>query len=151
MEGLLSHEAFTGVGWEPACGDGHISRFFPGIMCSDIRHDHIAGEGGVDFLLERHQVDFIVTNPPYSLAQQFVEHALECADKIAMLLRIQFLESKSRGLLFKKNPPARIHVFSDRVNCDPSSASGRGGMMCFAWFIWDKQYQGPTVLDWIGT
>ena len=56
----------------------------------------------------------IVTNPPYSLAKEFVEHALDISNdgcKVAMFLKIQFLEGKSRRELFKKYPPKTICQF----------------------------------------
>lgn len=62
----------------------------------------------------------IITNPPYKYAQEFVEHAMELVQegcKVAMLLKIQFLEGKSRNELFKTYPPEKVYVFSQRVNC----------------------------------
>ena len=53
----------------------------------------------------------IITNPPYALAKEFVEHALDISMdsvKVAMFLKIQFLESKKRYELFKKYPPKKI-------------------------------------------
>ena len=147
IKALQERETFNGVGWEPACGDGRIAKMLGCERATDIRPETGAG-GGIDFLLEQCEVDFIVTNPPYSLALQFVKHALECAPKVAMLLRLQFLEGKERRAFFAKWPPARIYVFSERLNCDPDS-DGKGGMMCFAWFIWERSYHGLPILSWI--
>jgi hypothetical protein len=145
---LLKRETFEGQGWEPASGNGAIAKHFSNMMASDIRKD-VYGEPGVDFMNTIRHVDYIVTNPPYSLAQAFVLQALRCANKVAMLLRIQFLEGKARRVFFSQHPPVRIHIFSERITCEPDSKDGKGGMMCFAWFIWEKGNKAPPQLDWI--
>lgn len=147
VEALRQNEVFTGVGWEPASGDGRIAKLMQMQLASDLRFD-VYGEGGMDFRLETRQVDYIITNPPFSLALPFVRHALECAPKVAMFLRLQFLEGKERGEFFKKHPPIRIYLFSERLNCDPAS-NGSGGMMCFAWFIWERGFRGIPGLRWV--
>ena len=51
-----------------------------------------------DFLFERKVPDgceAIITNPPFKLAEQFVEHALELSPLVVMLLRFAFFESES--------------------------------------------------------
>ena len=96
----------------------------------------------------------IVTNPPYKYAKEFVEKSLKVVEngcKVAMLLKLTFLESKSRKKLFETNPPKYVYVFSKRVNCAkngefekyPSSA------IAYAWFVWVKGYKGNTVIKWI--
>lgn len=148
---LLRLEDFPGVVWEPACGSGHIARHFPGCMASDIRRNHIFGETGVDFLTETRTVNHIVTNPPYRLAQRFVEHAIDCVDgKVAMLCKLAFLEGKARYSLFRRHPVKTVYVFSKRL---PLTKEGdtrkQSSMIPFAWFVWEKGYAGKTSVDWI--
>jgi hypothetical protein len=109
------------------------------------------GETGVDFLETSRQVDAIITNPPFHLAQAFVEHALECAtSKVAMLLRLQFLESMKRYRLFQRYPPKSIYVFSKRLTFSrPNFHTDNSGMICYAWFVWEKGYTGRPQIDWI--
>ena len=150
---LLENETFDGSVWEPACGSGNIARHFPGCIATDIRRDNIYGEPGIDFLTEFRRVDHIITNPPYRLAQQFVEHALECANgKVAMLCKLAFLEGKARYLLFKKHPIRTVYVFSKRL---PLTKEGdtlnQSSMIPFIWFVWEKGYTGKTNIDWILT
>ena len=97
----------------------------------------------------------IVTNPPYSLAKEFVEHALDISDdgcKVAMFLKIQFLEGKSRRKLFERYPPKIIYVSSGRLRCamngDFENAKNDSAV-CYAWYIWVKGYSGDTVVKWI--
>ena len=116
VEALLDHEDFEGVVWEPACGSGNIAKHFPGCIATDLRTDNIYGETGINFLMEDRVVDHIITNPPYRLAQQFVEHSLTCArSKVAMLCKLAFLEGKARYSLFQKHPIKTVYVFSKRL------------------------------------
>lgn len=95
----------------------------------------------------------IITNPPYAMAKEFVEHALDISMdgvKVAMFLKIQFLESKKRYELFKKYPPKKIYVFVNRVNCGKNGVFGKeSSAVCYAWFVWEKGYKGLPRVDWI--
>ena len=148
---LLKREQFDGIIWEPACGEGNIAKFFPGCMASDIRSDNIYGEPNVNFLEEFREVTHIITNPPYKLAQKFAEHVLTCArGKVALLLKLAFLEGASRYRLFQKFPIKTVYVFSKRL---PLSKNGntqkQSSMIPFAWFLWEKGFKGKTIIEWI--
>lgn len=96
----------------------------------------------------------IITNPPYKYAREFVEHALEIIPdgrKVAMFLKIQFLETKGRRELFEKYPPKTVYVASGRLACAKNGEFGRYSRraMCYAWYVWEKGYHGDTVLKWI--
>jgi len=148
---LLSRETFEGVTWEPACGNGAISRLLPGTVISTDLHDRGFGESGVDFLREIRPVDNVVTNPPYVLAREFVEHALKCARyKVAMLLKLNFLESQERYPFFENTPLRCVYVFSQRLSFDKGNEAGKGnGLLAYAWFVWDHRKEGPTQLGWL--
>lgn len=109
---LLERETFDDLIWEPACGKGHLSEVLKQsgyIVKSTDLVDRGYGKSGVDFL--KCTTPFngdIITNPPYKYAQKFVEHALELipnGHKVAMFLKLTFLESKNRRSLFESNPP----------------------------------------------
>ena len=150
---LLKRESFDGIVWEPACGSGHIAKFFDNCMASDIRKSNIYGEGGVDFIYETRKVDCIITNPPYRYAQKFVEQALFCADKkVAMLLKLAFLESVSRYALFQESPLKTVYVFSKRlpwIREGINTMEGKNSMLAFAWFVWEHGYEGKPSIEWI--
>jgi hypothetical protein len=159
VEALLGVEKFSGAVWEPACGDGAISKSFAAagydVLSTDLV-DRGFGTPGIDFLLEwRARAPNIVTNPPFKLAVPFVRKALELTTgKVAMLLKVAFLEGIERSTLFASSPLARVHVFSQRLAFVPGGTSeGRaldgGGMMAFAWFVWDHSHKGPPTLGWL--
>ena len=93
----------------------------------------------------------IITNPPYNLAKEFVEHALDISEdgiKVAMFLKLTFLESEKRRGLFNKYPPKVIYVFTNRVDCWKNGIKPKKAAkaVCYAWFIWEKGYTGDTII-----
>lgn len=145
--------------WEIACGEGHLSErlkmYGYNVRSSDLINRGY-GETGVDFLKcsELWHGD-ILTNPPYKYAQEFVEHALELintGNKVYMLLRLQFLESKSRRRLFDKSPPRVVYIFSERITCAKNGNFRKykdGSAMAYAWYEFEKGYIGKTIIKWI--
>ncbi len=165
VHALLGAEDFPGLVWEPACGDGAISRVLQArkgnhaVISSDIS-DYGFGTVGVDFLRPETwpavmralpEVGHVVTNPPFSLAVPFALQALKVSrGKVALLLRLQFLEGGSRKAFFEESSLARVWVFSRRISCHRNGdTSQTGGMMAHAWFVWEKGHQGPPTLGWI--
>lgn len=152
---LLDHEPFEGGIWEPACGDGAMSRaieeFGYDVESTDL-HDRGFGQGGIDFLDTKRKADNVVTNPPYHSAEKFALAGLANArHKIALLLRLSFLEGVQRNSgLFTYFPPRRIWVFSERITFYPKGAKRKGsGTTAYAWFVWDNQDDGPCELRWL--
>ncbi len=154
-EALLDVETFAGTVWEPACGDGAISTVFEerghAVISTDLV-DHGYGEAGIDFLLDyRTTANNVVTNPPYTLAQAFVEHALGRADrKVAMFLKLVFLEGQRRRRMFETTPLARVWVFSKRLRLPRSGGTyEQHGMIAFAWFVWEHGHADAPTLHWL--
>lgn len=110
-----------------------------------------------DFFTAKYSPCDIITNPPYKYAKEFVEHAINIVKdggKVAMFLKLTFLESKSRKALFEKYPPKKIWVFSERVQCAKNGdfeTYKQSGMtaVAYAWFVWEKNYHGETTVGWI--
>lgn len=160
VEELLKREKFTPLVWECACGGGHISKVLEDhnytVRKSDIIDRGVEGTEILDFLTFEGKVDYdIVTNPPYKYAQEFVKKAMDSVtekNKVAMLLKITFLEGKKRQQLFKTYPPKTIYVFSYRVNCVRNGDFENypwNNAICYAWYIWEKGYKGDPVIKWI--
>lgn len=156
-EALLARETFTGMIWEPACGDGAISKVLKAhgyaVESTDLV-DRGYGVPRIDFLMEyRGLCPNIVTNPPYKYACDFARKAIELSTgKVAFLVRLQFLESKERRELFEEYPPARVWVFSERLSMQrgrQATDEDATGMIAFIWIVWDRSHVGPTQLGWI--
>jgi hypothetical protein len=142
--------------WEPACGDGAIAEPLKAtgrhVYASDIvdrGYGHVA-----DFLQVVEGVQSaVVTNPPFSLAQDFVDKAFSF-DRLhycALLLRLAFLESGRRKKWFAARPPARVHVSSRRLpmmHRDGWTGNKSTSALAHAWFIWLRGYDGPPQLRW---
>lgn len=157
---LLEQEEFHHTIWECACGEGHLAKVFEAhgheVIATDLVYRGYGDPEPLDFLNETID-DFegdVITNPPYKFALEFVQRALESVKhgrKVAMFLRLQFLEGKSRKQFFLHNPPKVVYVSSSRLICAingeflkyPSSA------VAYAWFVWEKGYTGETVIKWI--
>ena len=157
MELLLKLEQFSHDVWECSCGAGHLSKVLEehgyNVTSTDLVYRGY-GTGGVDFLKSNKTFDGdIVTNPPYKYAKEFVQHAIESitdGHKVAMFLRLQFLEGKSRRTLFDKYPPKTVYVASGRINCAMGGdfENHKGGAQAYAWFIWEKGYTDSTTIKW---
>lgn len=142
--------------WECACGDGALSSEFAKygyqVKSTDLFNRGF-GVAGVDFLVcdDRFDGGAIITNPPFKHAERFIKTALDKVsdgDYVCMFLRTLFLEGKARKKLFAENPPQIVAVSSGRIACQKPSYTGKSNAMSFSWFIWQKGYQGDTVVRW---
>src|SRR5687767_5473180 len=111
--------------WEPACGNGAMSKvleaYFTSVISTDIRPDCGFGIGGVDFLLSEKRSNCIITNPPFDISHAFIERCFDLEIEIyAMLLKSQYWHSKSRLSLFKKTKPSYILPLTWRPNFAPN-------------------------------
>lgn len=152
---LLSVETFDRDVWEPACGDGAISKVLIAqgfnVISSDII-DRGFGEVGKNFFaFTRARASMLITNPPFSTAEDFLKHAKHLGvRKIAFLLKLSFLEGKSRSHLLEQSGLSRVWVFRGRINVQRNGDyKGGSGMIAFAWFVWDDTHDGPPVIGWI--
>jgi len=134
--------------WEPACGSGKIVEAL-GILESEIMATDIdKGEDFLSYFRAPDGVDAIITNPPYALAQEFIQHALALMEPdgcVAMLLRTDFDHAKTRQHLFGQHPAfSKKLVLTKRIKWFEDSK----GQPSFnhAWFIWDHQHQGAPTL-----
>lgn len=150
IDALLDREAFEGEIWEPACGDGAICKRlqhygYTNIYATDLI-DRGYGDGGLDFMNMRREAVNIITNPPFKIGTKFTLHALNLASKkVCMFNKLSFLEGKERrDRLFSLNKLECVYVFGERVGFN-----GGGGMLAFAWFVFDKRYDGKPRLEWI--
>jgi hypothetical protein len=131
-----------------------LLEYFQSVQSSDA---YRYGYGQVrDFLtypFEALSHDWVITNPPFRLAEEFVDRALIVARRgVAILARTVFLESVGRfESIFRDRPPSTFAQFSERVpmikgRVDRKASTATG----YAWFVWDKD-AAPTFprLAWV--
>lgn len=149
--------------WEPAAGTGKIARVlakqFDTVFQWDISGEGLASGGLVadflDFEEAPDEFEAIITNPPYELATEFCERALNLTEPnggaVAMLLRTDFDHARSRAHLFRENPAfskkvvlmRRIVWFVEDDGKPKASPSFN-----HAWYIWDHRHIGPPTIGY---
>jgi hypothetical protein len=160
---LLGRVRFRGLIWEPACGRGDMADVLVEhgykVMASDIAGSDLGcmSAARTDFLEVTSPGDglfSIVTNPPYTLAESFILHALELTERasgmVAMLLRNEYDCAASRRWLFEMESFSKKLVLTKR----PRWADGLGQHSSsprhnFAWFVWDHHHSGPARIEWL--
>lgn len=140
-----------GVVWEPACGLYHMSKVLKEFNEDVIETDIIYGQ---DFMNdEPSNADWIITNPPFNIIQDFTLRALEVTNRgVALFVRYPFLETAKRyNSIFKYHKPSHIYQFSERVAFLPDKVAKKGGAsaVVYVWVIWDKEHKGDTTFSWI--
>lgn len=147
---------------EPAANRGHMVRplaeYFSHVDASDV-HDYGEGYPVQDFLFgpAPQATDWTITNPPFRLAEQFIERAIDTSRcGVAMIVRTAFLEGVGRfDRLFSEVPPTDVLQFSERVVMHKGKLSPKGSTAtAYAWLVWDTRNtvwsgRGGTVLSWI--
>lgn len=135
---------------EPACGNGAIVKIllkeYENVDFYDIKH-------GQDFLSETNKYKTIITNPPYSLAFQFIQKAKTLCNDFYFLLPLSYLHGKQR----------LDYIYSDKIfplNCiyvfdrypmlgEPLRKDNKihTGMMVYAWYHFSKkpEYKEPLI------
>ena len=164
---LLSKYKFNGNKMlEPCVGQGHIAKtvkeYYPSINITalDIVDRGYPKTIVNDFITwdTEDKFDFIITNPPYSMAKEFVEKGMSLltnSGQMAMFLKIQFLEGVKRKELFNCYPPKYIYVFRNRMatwnnGCEHDNMGKRWATtMCHAWFIWENGSKSEPIIRWI--
>lgn len=126
--------------WECACGTGYMSEVFVqngfNVFSSDIRKTGYGCEN-VDFLeIDTLWPGWIITNPPFSLAERFIRKANELSGNFAFLLKSQYWHSKNRLSLFEEMPPAYIIPLTWRPDFLFRSRGKGAPLMDCIWCVW---------------
>lgn len=142
---------------EPACGRGYMSEtlgeYFREVTSSDIFSYGYGEEKDFLFYQDKNLAfDWVITNPPFKLAEEFVKHGLRLAKVgVAVLVRTVFIESVGRyERLFRDNPCSKFAQFVERVpivkgRVDPKASTATG----YAWLIWQKKPTSHSLVTWI--
>ena len=146
--------------FEPACGRGHMVRalqeYFAEVHASDVCDYGVIPKQRVsDFLAPQYlpdYMDWIITNPPFRLAEEFVEQGLKLAGRgVAVLVRSAFLESVGRyERLFRRYPPSIVAQFVERVPMHRGRLLEKGSTAtAYCWLVWDKIRPMNPEFKWI--
>lgn len=142
---------------EPAAGRGYMSKplaeYFGRVDSADAYNYGFAPvRDFLTFPYEAMSHDWVITNPPFRLAEEFVQRAMTVArEGVAILARTVFLESVGRYEgIFKDNPPTIFAQFSERVpmvkgRLDKKASTATG----YAWFVWVKNQSRLPGLAWV--
>lgn len=156
--------------WEPAAGNGNLSNWLRdngySVIASDLKYRGCTDGSiidGLDFLQTVPYNKFkgaaahpmvILTNPPYSLATEFIEHALEILPEGGLyiaLMNITYLAGQKRyQRIYSKGSLRELYVFSKRVECWKNNIpSGHSSIANYAWYVFQKGYKGQPTLYWL--
>jgi hypothetical protein len=132
---------------EPACGAGHMARtlvpYFKIIEASDAYdYDFAAVRNFLDSSRRTGVHDWVITNPPFKLAKEFVVEGLRVAMVgVAVLVRTVFLESSGRWKqLFRDQPPSTFAQFVERVPMVQGRIDREAGTATsYGWMVWNKR------------
>jgi hypothetical protein len=152
-EALQPYMVHHKVVWEPAAGNGKMVRVLRDAGKTVISTDISTGQDFLSIIGAPGPAggpDAIVTNPPYTLAKEFIEHSLRQFNPpmVAMLLRTDFDHAKTRMHLFKNCPQfSKKLVLTKRIVWFESP--GAAPSFNHAWFIWERGHKGPPHLYYV--
>lgn len=143
--------------WEPACADGQmvqpLREYGYDVVGTDLRPDVKGGRGGIDFLgtkcnLHYEDFDAVITNPPFTCAEEFIRRALEVAPVVVMLLKAQYWNVAKRKKLFRETKPIRELNLTWRP-AFLEAERGKNPLMDCMWVVWQRGHTGPCTVDMI--
>jgi hypothetical protein len=157
---IFEKVAFQGAIHDPCCGMGTI------VKAAKPHRSHGAdivdrgyGFPVRDYLKNTSLYDNIVTNPPYNIAQDIIEHALlRVRYRVAVLTQLKFLSSQGRYKLFNNSWMEKVIIFSRRPSMPPGvmlqkhgEAIRGGGSIDYCWLVWNKTHpnQSTVTTEWI--
>lgn len=150
---LLEKIRLYGKVLEPACGSGAIVKELNNYKKDKIKIISYDINTGKDFLKETKRYDFVITNPPYSLSDKFIDKALELANDIYFLLPLNYLHGKNRydkyyrnGLLSELFIFTRYPMLGEPLRDDGKYHTG---MMVYAWFHFTKNVNRLPFIHWL--
>ncbi len=147
--------------FEPCKGIGNISGYLEekcgikmetnelfGYSDSDFTEDYLKPRNKVS---EQWDYDVIVTNPPYRIAQEFVQEGFKYAKVQYHLLRLNFLEGKRRKQeLYSQKHLKRVFLFSYRISCAKGvQEEPQANAVAYCWMEFDRDYVGNPELIWL--
>jgi len=143
----------SGTVCEPARGGGAIERVLKEYWNDDLV---TAYDKETNFLWETGEYDYIITNPPFSLAFEFIQRAKQVSKgKFAFLLPLSYLHGKKRfDEIYSDRTYGleRVYVFTRYPMLGESlreDGKYNTGMMVYAWYVWTNGYSGLPTVNWL--
>lgn len=130
--------------WEPACGELDMATAMQNRGYSVIATDIATGQ---DFLTEPlRECDWIITNPPFGISEQFIRRCAEHGKPFALLLKSQYWHAKRRYRLFDEIRPSYVCPLTWRPDFQfKKNDTRRSPLMDVQWCIWLPPYTNQTV------
>lgn len=137
---------------ECACGEAkRISGYFNSLGYNFEEKDLIFGN---DFLKDDYydkHYDAIITNPPFSLWDNFVEKAKQISDKVIMIGRTNYFGAYQRNENGIWNHLKTVYIFNRQVAYDRIDEHNelklKCGCLVTAWFYWDMNYNDKSTIE----
>ncbi|PBN41459.1 hypothetical protein [Sphingobium sp. D43FB] len=158
-------EWFTGRGFDPAAGDGRmireiIRRGNPGPhVVNDIREEErpaLIGCGEVtigDYLsmVDPPACDYMITNPPFTKAVEFVQKArTHVSGPICILQSTRWQSTQKRSEWLRTAGLAQVLNLPRRPQWEVDSGEQvRNNVMDFAWYVFLPGYCRRPEMDWL--
>lgn len=156
----------TGKFLEPAKGQGSIVKVlrkngYRKVTSYDIEQTppEVSLENSkYNFLNEKREFDYIITNPPYKAATDFIKKAATiCRYNFAFLMPLNYLHGQARHDEIFKNKSfpfglEKLWVFTRMPMLGVElreDGKYNTGMQVYAWYLFSKGCQKATVIDWI--
>lgn len=139
---LLKYEKFEGNILEPCCGDGAISKILLKNNHSVISSDKFDyGYGKQEDLFDiLDKYDNVITNPPFTYQQAIKKHLLMLTKKKLALL--WYVKNLGNEIETKTSQNLKIvYVFNQKINWKEVKLG-----WLFAWYIWEKGYEGDITI-----
>ena len=141
---------------EPACGAGHMAKplaeFFGKVSAQDVANCGFGTVQDYRTFETSERWDWVITNPPFRLAEEFIKRALtHSKEGCAFLVRTTFVESVGRyQRLFSQCPPSKVAQFVERVpmvkgRLDRKASTATG----YCWLVWEKKASEAATMVWI--
>lgn len=125
--------------WEPACGEGHMVNVMKENGLVVEKSDLIYGE---DFLeIPAKECDWIITNPPFSIADKFILRCREHQKPFSLLLKSQYWHAKKRLNMFWEKTPTYICPLTWRPDFMFKKRGSGSPLMDVIWVVWMNGYE----------
>lgn len=135
---------------EPACGkDRRIANYLEKLGYKVIAKDLIFGDNFFHSD-DAEKFNVIVTNPPFSMWDDFVEKAKRKADKVIMIGRTNYFGAYQRYENGIWNGLKAVYIFNRQVAYDRFSDNEMKllcGCLVTGWFVWEKNYSEKPEIN----